>query len=270
MQKKNEMAYIVLWTDGSKSDPGKTGSAVVWFDKIANKWQEKRRYLGKNKESFDAELWAILDALEIGIKKTRNGNPTTVTVFTDSHAAIDKVVNPKVRPGGGAVTDLIYKNALEIRENGHLLVVQWVPSHSKVPGNERADTVAKDVARKGGRNIDHWSSLTHIKIAIQKTKLAELVQWHQAKSQEREATLRGFYIPKVKVGMSPTLSNTSKKYAMRYFQLKVGHGAIGVFLARIGVVETPECWWCGAQEQTVIHLYTECRKWRKKERKLKK
>ena len=96
------------------------------------------------------------------------------------------------------------------------------------------------------------------------------IRGNQSKSQEREATLRGFYIPKVKSGMSPVLSNTSKKYAMRYFQLKVGHGAIETFLARIGAVETPECWWCGAQEQTVINLYTECRTWRKEQRKLKR
>ncbi len=41
-----------------------------------------------------------------------------------------------------------------------------------------------------------------------------------------------------------------------------------MFLARIGVIETPECWWCGAAEQTVEHLYARCRKWRKQRRKL--
>ena len=45
------------------------------------------------------------------------------------------------------------------------------------------------------------------------------------------------------------------------------HAAVGAFLARIGAVENPECW-CGAQEQTVIHLYTECRRWRRERRKL--
>ena len=138
-----------------------------------------------------------------------------------------------------------------------------MPSHSKILGNEKADAVAKDVAHKGGRRTEHWSSLTHIKTELQKTRVAELVRWHQAKRQEREATMRGFYVPNVKSGMSPTLGRTLKKYAMRYYQLKVGHGAIGTFLARIGVIETPECWWCGAQEQTVIHLYTECRRWRR-------
>lgn len=54
----------------------------------------------------------------------------------------------------------------------------------------------------------------------------------------------------------------------KHYQLKVGHGAVGTFLAWIRVIETPKCWWCGAREQKVIHLYTECRRWRKERRKL--
>lgn len=35
------------------------------------------------------------------------------------------------------------------------------------------------------------------------------------------------------------------------------------FLARMEKTETAEFfWWWGVQEQTVIHLYTECRRWR--------
>ncbi len=57
-----------------------------------------------------------------------------------------------------------------------------------------------------------------------------------------------------------TLGTALKKYAMRFYQLKIGHGAVGPFLARVGAIDTPECWWCRAQEQTFIHLYMECRR----------
>lgn len=43
---------------------------------------------------------------------------------------------------------------------------------------------------------------------------------------------------------------------------------MGTFLARIGAIETPECWWCGEAEQSVVHLYTKCRRWRKERRKM--
>ncbi len=59
-----------------------------------------------------------------------------------------------------------------------------------------------------------------------------------------------------------------KKYASRYYQLKVGHGAGETLLVRIGVIESPECWWCGAVEETVEHLSARYRKWRKQRRRL--
>ena len=152
---KENREGMIFWTDGSRLDSGRSGSAVVWLDTNSNKWQEKRRYLGEKKYSFDAELWAISDALEMTIKKMRNTNPTIVTIFTDSHAAITKILEPKIRPGGGMIRDLIHWNALDIQNDGHFLVLRWVPSHSKVLGNEKADVVTKDVPRKGGRKIDH-------------------------------------------------------------------------------------------------------------------
>lgn len=68
----------------------------------------------------------------------------------------------------------------------------------------------------------------------------ELTEWHEVKSQEREVSRRGFYIPQLEKGMSRLLGSTSKKYASLYYlQLKVGHGAVGTYLAKIEAIETP-------------------------------
>lgn len=67
----------------------------------------------------------------------------------------------------------------------------------------------------------------------------ELANWHETKRDEREASRQGLYFPRLKAGMDELLGSTSKKYASRYLQLKTGHGAIGTFLARIGVIESP-------------------------------
>ena len=58
------------------------------------------------------------------------------------------------------------------------------------------------------------------------------------------------------------------KYASRYLQLKARHGGVGTYLAKIGVIETPKCWWCGQAKQFVEHLYIKCWWWRKERRKL--
>ena len=105
---------------------------------------------------------------------------------------------------------------------------------------------------------------------IKEAKKLELCSWHQAKNEEREARNRNYYIPRLKPGIQPVLGQASKKYASRFFQLKVGHGAVGVFLERIGAVETAECWGCGQVEHSVVHLYAKCRKWGKEKRVIKK
>ena len=55
--------------------------------------------------------------------------------------------------------------------------------------------------------------------------------------------MQEFYVPNTKGGIGLLLGKTLKKYAIRYYQLKVGHKIIGNFLARIRAIKTPECWW---------------------------
>ena len=54
----------------------------------------------------------------------------------------------------------------------------------------------------------------------------------------------------------------------RYLQLKARRGAVRSYFARIGVIKTSQCWWCGQAEQSFEHLYTKFRQWRKERRKL--
>ena len=135
-------------------------------------------------------------------------------------------------------------------------------------GNEKADLAAKNRAQRGGKQVERWSSLAYIKKNLTEIRAKELIEWHQTQTQERETSRRGFYVPWTKNGINPTLGSAPKKDAARFYQLKVGHGAVGTFLARIKVIETPECWWCGEAEQSVEHLYAKCRRWRKERRKM--
>lgn len=68
-------------------------------------------------------------------------------------------------------------------------------------GNERADSAAKIVADKRGKEKDCWSSLAHVKTELKRTRLAELSAWRQVKKQKREASRRGFYISQEKSGI---------------------------------------------------------------------
>jgi len=157
---------------------------------------------------------------------------------------------------------LIYDKARELEEKGHLLEIRWTPAHSDLDGNDQAHLAAKNRAEKGGKQNEKWSSLAYIKKNLRNIHSKGLASWHEKKTQEREASRHGYYIPWTKNSINSMLGKTSKKYASRYYQLKVGHGAVGTYLFGIGAIDTPQCWWCREPIQTVEHLYTKCRRWR--------
>lgn len=59
----------------------------------------------------------------MNIKKTKNENPITVTIYTNSHVAINKMLEPKVRPGRSMVMNLICWNALIVNNNGYAVML---------------------------------------------------------------------------------------------------------------------------------------------------
>ena len=132
----------------------------------------------------------------------------------------------------------------------------------------QSDTEEHQDLRSVHRQAERWSSLANIRENLAKVRSTEITSWHERKIQEREPSRHGFYVPWTKPEIISVLGNAPKKYAAGYFQLKVGHGAVGRYLARIGRIETPECWWCREPVQTVEHLYIKCRRWRRERRKL--
>ena len=72
-----------MWTDGSKLDHGigRVRAAICWKEKTLDSWKENNVFLDRNKEILDAELWAILKALDIAAKETQNMENAPVTIF---------------------------------------------------------------------------------------------------------------------------------------------------------------------------------------------
>lgn len=51
-------------------------------------------FLGRNKEVLDAELWAILSALEIAGDEIFDSSNTPITIFSDSEKALREIQRP--------------------------------------------------------------------------------------------------------------------------------------------------------------------------------
>ena len=215
-------------------------------------------------------MWGISEALKVAEQKAVTAHPLVIDIFCNSQTAINKLKSTGDRKYQALKTQIYHKTKLLIQQ-GHKVSVYWVPSHSGLEGNEKTDAAAKKAAMERRTQTAKWSNLSHIKWQHTKEKKEQLYRWYEQKKKEREREgQKSYYILCLKMQIHPLLGKTKKTYAAQFYQLKVGHGAIGTFLKRIGAADSAECWWCGDAKQLVMHLYTKCRKWRTERRVLKK
>lgn len=66
----------------------------------------------------------------------------------------------------------------------------------------------------------------------------------------------------------PVIAAAPKKIASRYYQLKTGHAAIGIYLQKIQAQERETCQGCQAPKELVHHLLFECRQWQRQQETL--
>ena len=82
------------WTDGFRLGDGAVGAAVALWD---NGGRVRRgAYLGKNKEVFDAEVFAILRAVRLLNERGESGRG--YTIFSDPQAAISRIQHDRCGP----------------------------------------------------------------------------------------------------------------------------------------------------------------------------
>ena len=72
------------------------GAAIVWRSPEGG-WTGRRFQLGKNKEVFDAEVFAVWQALRV--LEQRNERDREYTIFVDSTSAITRVRDDARGPG---------------------------------------------------------------------------------------------------------------------------------------------------------------------------
>lgn len=105
-------------------------------------------FLRQNMEMFDAELWAILEALSIG-NKIAKIESTLIKVFCDLQRALKAITLLFICQKDRFLRFFIYQKAGGLQDNRHPITFQWIPSHSGLIRIDKGDLVAKDRAGKG-------------------------------------------------------------------------------------------------------------------------
>src|SRR5271170_8277341 len=105
-------ACLIGYTDGSKLDNQESGAGLYLIDKTTfpEVQEEYSWHLGPSIEVYDAELFAILQAIKRGLSiiKEKNVKNSKFYIFSDSKAAIDRLKKHQdIGPGYNIVRQCI-------------------------------------------------------------------------------------------------------------------------------------------------------------------
>ena len=252
-----------IWTNGSRMEEGAVGVAIVW--KKEEEWKGKGQYIGRNKGVFDAETFAVLEAVRTFDRKREGGQH--YSIFSDSQVALARVQHDRTGPA-----QALAKEAIQISESlarrGNTVTIRWVPARLGVEGNEQADALAKRAVEgredRVGPSFILEASLSHLTRKVTEARSDAINRWIREHPGRRRR-----YCPPKGGKMRKALAKARKELAGRFYQLLSGHTAMGNHLLRANQAKRDECFWCGSGErQTRFHLFVKCRRWKPEIRRL--
>ena len=125
------------------------GASVCWKEKDRSNWENISVFLGKHKETVDAELWAIANGLEVARETTLNSHNTPITIVSNLREALTTLGQLSFHTSTPYLRNPIYQETSDLERKGHSVTIWWILSHVGLVGHDRADQSARDKGRKG-------------------------------------------------------------------------------------------------------------------------
>jgi ribonuclease HI len=212
-------AWIHAYTDGSATKAVMNGGAGIFISYPDGHQETRHIPTGKFCSNYTAEVQALEQAAKM-IYNT-NSDCQQVVIFTDALSVLQALK-------GGKLPHL--RNELSKVAIIKQTMLQWVPSHCGVPGNEKADKLAK----KGGEceQVDNEIPYSEMKRAIQAIRREQ----NQPNDEYHILDRHGQII---------------------IFRLRTGHNRLNKHMYKLRLSDTPMCT-CGLSEQTSEHVLQDC------------
>lgn len=241
------------YTDGSKSE-GKVGAAVFFPDDNTGVGYS----LPNNMSIVSAEIFAIQKAIEL-----LAGYNASFVIYTDSKVAV-QMIGKGIK--GNCNDRDILKIIQDITKAQFKIIVQWIPGHIGLAGNEAADKLAKEAANK--REL-----LDTNKIPIRDIKFSIKNSMKEKARQQFEVNNKGLWYKAIqkKSPNSPWFNTSSMQRAdiSMMCRLRFGHCRVAAKLYQMKLCDSPKCNNClSNSNETISHLILDCPKFVKERKEL--
>ena len=243
--------WIHIYTDGSASEGTANagyGSRIQFPDQT---WEELFDSCGTFCSNYEAEAKAIETSLLLvsnvftqNIKERSN-----IVFFSDAKSVLQALENddskdPVIRNLSWTLSDFIKTHDIDI-------TLQWIPGHTNIPGNERADRLAKF----GARCTQHITSAS-MKTAKQTIKLKKSAVW--MKEWETSDKGRTIFEHMKTPNKKDNINLLNRNEQVTIFRLRSRHIPLNQHLTRIGAKTDAGCPLCPCPEETVTHHLFVC------------
>lgn len=238
-----------LFTDASKTSP--SGCVGIGVYHVQYNIVQKIK-LPPETSVFTGELFGILRAVEyISLMKLKKS-----VIFSDSLSALQLIEKcpynmKKPYPVIIQLRNLLFKCSTM----NYSVIFVWIPSHSGIKGNEKADSIAKEAVECG--DIVPFTNFCHDLENIPKKSLYG--EWNKQWLETQKSKGKLYSILVKNIDHRPWFFNIklNKIETSVIIRMRLGHHCAPVHLAKLKVIDSDACI-CGTGVGDLNHIFFSC------------
>ncbi|XP_026687835.1 uncharacterized protein LOC113472334 [Diaphorina citri] len=240
---------VVIYTDGSVNREQGISSFGI-FNELT---QETSGYkINLITSSWNVELLAMLEALKM--LYYHEYNHMKIIIASDSQSAIASLTSTEWKSLNNETILEAKKYYKKLVEYGNEITILWVPGHQGIPGNEKADEIAR-LALDNGENYDMGKSPEMKMVEIGRAVTRKYQAWYENKSLMTGKQFRQLY-PIVLQNVWFT-GKMDRRMIITIIRMRNKHARYPVHLYRMGIIDNEQCE-CGERGE-LKHVILTCK-----------
>ena len=236
---------IDIYTDGSKTDTG-VGAGIA-IRTSSNRTNANFSTASKPQNTKSTILSAELKAISMGLDVLSKLSNKTCSVYSDSKGALQSILqyDPK-----NPIAQEIQQKLSRAFAYSNRITFCWIPAHCGIPGNERADELAKQ-ASKAPTSKYYYVVAKDLNAYINKKGKS----WLQYDWNSKHHNKLNFLDKNI--GEKNYHPFDTRLDEVKYNRIRLGHARLtNKYLP--GGEEPPQCIICPRTQITIKHIFTNC------------